>query len=50
MMSKKDYVKFAQAVKESKDKDELVENMIRISKADNGRFDEGRFKWAAKGE
>lgn len=47
-MTRKDYIKLAQAIKDSQNKDELVDNIIQAFKADNDRFDERKFREAIR--
>lgn len=47
-MTRKDYIQLARAIKDSKNKDELVDNIIRVLKDDNNRFDERKFREAIR--
>ncbi len=48
-MSKKDYIKLARAIKESKTRDEIIANLSRELKQDNYKFNTERFKNACNG-
>lgn len=47
-MTKKDYVILARAVKEAKNKKEVIENLCKELAKDNDRFNTDRFKEACK--
>jgi len=47
-MTRKDYVRIAEVLREGQASKELVEGFTQMLKTDNARFDVGRFKAACK--
>ena len=47
-MTRKDYIRIAEVLREGQVSERLVENFAHMLKADNARFDTERFKAACK--